>query len=200
MSIISKQNAFIVLLAVAIVSALVLRRTKPAIRDEKPAPASQATLDPVGSVGRAAPDFQLPTLDGKQIKLSDYRGKAVLLNFWATWCGPCKIEMPWFVELQKQYRDRGFEVLGVAMESSPKDTAEFAKRLGLNYAVVMGNDAVADSYGGVNGLPISFYIDRKGRIVAKSLGLTSRDEIEENIQKALQAHASQASSASPSPK
>jgi len=182
----SKQSALIVVLAVVVVSALILSRTKPGIRNQKQVPETQVGLDSVDSAGKAAPDFQLPTLDGKQLKLSDYRGKAVLLNFWATWCGPCKIEMPWFVELQKKYRDKGFEVFGVAMESSPDDTAEFAKRIGLNYTIVMGNDAVADLYGGLNGLPISFYIDRDGRIVAKSLGLTGRDEIEENIRKALQ--------------
>jgi cytochrome c biogenesis protein CcmG/thiol:disulfide interchange protein DsbE len=190
-SIISKQNAFVVVLAVAIVAALVLRRPKPEIRTEKPALGSHLTVDPFDSVGRAAPDFQLPTLEGKQIKLSDYRGKTVLLNFWATWCEPCKIEMPWLVEFEKQYRDEGFEVLGVAMKSRRNDTAEFAKRMGLNYAVVMGNGAVADSYGGLNGLPISFFVDRNGRIVATSLGLTSRNEIEQDIRKVLHAPSTQ---------
>src|SRR5262245_45090021 len=69
-------------------------------------------------IGKMAPDFELDTLDGKKVKLSDYRGKAVLLNFWATWCGPCKIEMPWFVDLQKQYKDQGLEIVGVAMEDT----------------------------------------------------------------------------------
>jgi peroxiredoxin len=180
------------LLAVAIVAALVFRRPKPEIRAEKPATASHVTGDVIDSVGRAAPDFQLPTREGKQIKLSDYRGKAVLLNFWATWCGPCKIEMTWLVEFEKKYRDEGFEVLGVAMNSSRNDTAKFAKRMGLNYAVVMGNGAVADSYGGLNGLPISFFVDGNGRIVAMSLGLIGR----ENIRKALHAPSNQRPTAS----
>ena len=139
----------------------------------------------------AAPAFELRDLDGKPLSLGDARGKIVLLNFWATWCEPCKIEMPWLVEFEKQYRDEGFEVLGVAMKSRRNDTAEFAKRMGLNYAVVMGNGAVADSYGGLNGLPISFFVDRNGRIVATSLGLTSRNEIEQDIRKVLHAPSTQ---------
>src|ERR1700687_4895731 len=79
--------------------------------------------------GQLAPDFSLAALDGKIVKLSDFRGKAVLLNFWATWCEPCKIEMPWFVDLQKKYGPQGLQVLGVAMDdATPKEIAEFSKK------------------------------------------------------------------------
>jgi len=133
-----------------------------------------------------APDFELTSLDGKQVKLSDFRGKAVLLNFWATWCSPCKVEMPWFVDLQKKYGNDGLVVLGVAMDDSdtPK-IAQFASELGVNYLVLLGTDKVSEAYGNVEFLPTSFYIDREGRIVGKGTGLLGRSEVEENVQKAL---------------
>src|SRR5258708_32409031 len=88
-------------------------------------------------MGRVAPDFELPSLDGKNLKLSDLRGKAVLLNFWATYCGPCKVEMPWFVELQKQYGPQGFQIVGVAMDdATTEDIAKFAKEMALNYPIL----------------------------------------------------------------
>src|ERR1700691_5268871 len=104
-----------------------------------------------------APDFSLESLDGKSLRLSDLRGKAVLLNFWATWCGPCKIEMPWFVDLQNQYGSQGLQIVGVAMDDASKeDIAKFAKDMGVNYPVLIGKDSVGDEYGGVNALPQSF--------------------------------------------
>ncbi|MFI5115848.1 MAG: TlpA family protein disulfide reductase [Terriglobales bacterium] len=141
----------------------------------------------VGDVkGVQAPDFDLPTLDGGRVKLSAFRGKAVLLNFWATWCPPCKIEMPWFVEMQKQYGKDGLVVLGVAMDdtAAPK-IAEFAHEMGVNYQVLLGTDQVSDDYGNVQYLPTTFYVDRNGVIVDKAAGLFSRDEIENDIKKIL---------------
>ena len=139
------------------------------------------------NAGRIAPDFKLPALDGGTINFSGYRGKAVLLNFWATWCGPCKIEMPWFVELQKKYQSKGFQVIGVAEDADdPSGVAQFAKRLGVNYPIAIGSDAVSDLYGGVEALPSSFYIDRNGRIVRQVSGLISFSEMERNISKALE--------------
>ena len=136
--------------------------------------------------GSLAPDFELPTTDGKTLKLSDYRGKAVLVNFWATWCGPCKIEMPWFVELQEQYGPQGLQIIGVSVDEGPReDVVKFAQEMKLNYPIVYGSNAVADSYGGVPGLPTSFYVDRNGRIVATNSGLVSHSEIVKNIEKAL---------------
>ena len=134
----------------------------------------------------AAPDFTLESLDGKNMSLSDFRGKAVLLNFWATWCGPCKIEMPWFVDLQKEYGPQGFQIVGVAMDDSSKeDIAKFAKDMGVNYPVLLGKEAVGDEYGGVPALPESFFIGRDGKIVDKIIGLRGRSEIEDSIKKAL---------------
>jgi thiol-disulfide isomerase/thioredoxin len=134
-----------------------------------------------------APDFTLETLDGKNIRLADLRGKAVLLNFWATWCGPCKIETPWLVELQNQYGSQGLQVIGVAMDDSGKDEiAKFAKDMGVNYPVLLGKEAVGDAYGGVPALPESFFIGRDGKIVDKIIGLKGKGEIEDSIKKALE--------------
>lgn len=136
--------------------------------------------------GQPAPDFSLVALDGKTLKLSDFRGKAVLLNFWATWCEPCKLEMPWFVDLQKKYASQGLQVLGVAMDdASPSDIASFAQKLGVNYPVVIGKEEVGAQYGGIDYLPSTFYISRDGKILDHVFGLASKSEIEANIQKAL---------------
>jgi thiol-disulfide isomerase/thioredoxin len=136
--------------------------------------------------GQPAPDFSLDTLDGKAIRLSDFRGQAVLLNFWATWCGPCKIEMPWFVELQKQYGREGLQVVGVAMDDSSKEDIEkFVKQMGVNYPILLGKEAVGQDYGGVNVLPTTFFIDRNGRIVGREFGLQSRSVFVDHIKQAL---------------
>lgn len=136
--------------------------------------------------GQLAPDFELASVDGKNVKLSDYRGKAVLLNFWATWCEPCKIEMPWFVDLQKKYGEQGFQVIGVAMDDAPpKEIAEFAQKMGVNYPILIGKEKVGDDYGGVQFLPSTFYVGRDGKVIDRVFGLVSRSEIENNIKKAM---------------
>ncbi len=154
-------------------------------------PRQHGAVTLVGDVrGIPAPDFALTSLDGKIVKLSDYRGKAVLLNFWATWCSPCKVEMPWFVDLQKKYGGDGLVVLGIAMDDTETDKiAQFASEMGVNYPVLLGTDKVSEQYGNVEYLPTSFYIDREGKIVGKGTGLLGRAEIEENVQKALASHA-----------
>ena len=139
--------------------------------------------------GKKAPAFTLKTEDGRRVSLADYKGKAVLVNFWATWCVPCKLEMPWFVDLRKQYADQGFEILGVN-EDEAKDRPQigkFAEKLGINYPILIGSDAAAKAYGGIDVLPTSFYIGRDGTVVEEAVGLISRDEIEANIKKALAA-------------
>jgi thiol-disulfide isomerase/thioredoxin len=136
--------------------------------------------------GKVAPNFELTTLDGKKMKISDLKGKAVVLDFWATWCVPCKIEMPWFVELQNQYGPEGLAVIGVAMDdSSNEEIAKFAKELGVNYPILRGKEAVGEAYGGLPGLPTTFFIGRDGKIVDQDAGLVSRKVIEDNIKIAL---------------
>lgn len=166
----------VVLIIIAMVVALMLVFTFKLTRHSKPSSAAQTNAP--------APDFTLQSLDGKTVRLSDYRGKAVVLNFWATWCGPCKIEMPWFVDLQKQYGPSGVQFLGVAMDdASTKDIAEFAQSMNVNYPILIGKEAVGDAYGGVQFLPETFYLDRNGKIVDKAFGLKGRGEIEDDIKK-----------------
>src|SRR5271156_747948 len=137
-------------------------------------------------IGSSAPDFELPTLDGKNLKLSDLRGKAVLLNFWATYCSPCKVEMPWFVELQKEYGPQGFQIVGVAMDdASTEDIAKFANDMGVNYPILLGKEAVGLSYGGVNVLPTTFFLDRNGKVIGREFGLQSRSVFVDHIKEAL---------------
>ncbi len=138
--------------------------------------------------GKLAPGFTLKTPDGKTVSLADYKGNAVLINFWATWCAPCKLEMPWLIDLQKQYAVQGFTVLGVSEDDPPfAQVGEFAKKMGVNYPVVIANDAIGHAYGGVDALPTSYYIGRDGKIVVETAGLISKDEIEADIKKILAA-------------
>jgi peroxiredoxin len=135
---------------------------------------------------KMAPDFTLQSLEGKSVRLSDYRGKAILLNFWATYCDPCKVEMPWIVDLQKQYASQGLQVIGVAMDDAgPGEIAKFAREMGVNYPILIGKDEVGDAYGGLLYLPTTFYIGRDGKIVDKVFGIRGRSEIEDDIKKAL---------------
>jgi peroxiredoxin len=137
--------------------------------------------------GKGAPDFELMDVrTGKAVRLSDYRGKAVLLNFWATWCPPCKEEIPWFIDLQKQYASQGLVVLGVALDDSgQKEIASFAEQMSMNYPVLLGNDAVSNQYGNVDALPTTFYIGRDGKIVKRVFGLVGPQQVEEYIKAAL---------------
>ena len=142
--------------------------------------------DALNPIGKIAPDFTLPSLEGKDVTLSAYHGHAVLLNFWATWCGPCKIEMPWFVELQKEYGPQGLEIVGVAMDDASKDEIQkFAKEMGVNYTILLGKEAVGQQYGGVDVLPTTFFIDRDGKIISREFGLQSRSLFVDNIKQAL---------------
>jgi len=148
--------------------------------------------------GKPAPAFTLNDLTGKKVTLESYRGKALLVNFWATWCGPCRIETPWIVELRQKYAAQGFEVLGVDTEGDdlkPDDKAGWAKAKAaaakfvaqekMTYPVLLDGDSIDSEYGGLDNLPTSFFVDRKGVVVAAQVGLTSESDIESKIQKAL---------------
>lgn len=144
-------------------------------------------------IGNTAPDFELESLDGAKLRLSSLRGKAVLLNFWATYCGPCKIEMPWFVELQNEYGPQGLQIVGVAMDdASTDDIAKFANDMRVNYPILLGKEAVGLSYGGVNVLPTTFFLDRDGKVIAREFGLHSRSVFVERIKESLGTKAVQA--------
>jgi len=134
-----------------------------------------------------APDFTLPQPDGESLHLSAYRGKVVLLDFWATWCYPCREEIPHLVDLQQKYGDRGLQVLGISMDDSPDPVGPFYQQFHMNYPVVMGTAKTGESYGGILGLPITFLIGRDGRIYAKHIGATNASVFEKEIKDLLQA-------------
>jgi peroxiredoxin len=137
-----------------------------------------------------APDFTLKDADGRSVKLSDYRGKVVLLDFWATWCGPCQAEIPWFMDLERRQKDKGFAVLGVSMDDDGWDAVKpFLSKLGVNYRVLMGTDEAAQRYGGIESLPTTFLIDREGRIAAVHVGLNNRKDFDDGVAELLQAPA-----------
>jgi peroxiredoxin len=141
---------------------------------------------PRGSANGEAPDFSVNDIAGKKLALSQYRGKVVLLDFWATWCAPCLEEIPHFVQMQDKYGAQGFQAIGISMDDGPKPVQEFYKQHKLNYPVAIGSSALADSYGGILGLPVTFVINRDGKIRKKYVGATDPNAIEQEVAQALQ--------------
>jgi len=131
--------------------------------------------------GNAAPEFTVTDIDGKKLALSDYKGKVVLLDFWATWCTPCRAEIPHFVEMQQKYGPQGFQVVGISMDDDAKPVKEFYRQYNMSYPVAVGDDKLAQTFGGVLGLPVNFIIDREGRIHAKFLGATDVSVIDKAV-------------------
>lgn len=127
-------------------------------------------------------DFALPDLSGKTVRLSDYRGKVVLLNFWATWCGYCVREMPWFIEYADQFRSRGFEVIGVALDEEGWDVVRpFVEKMGVNYPVVVSGWDLAFQYNAL-ALPTTWLIDRDGGKAGFHKGMVNREELRKEIE------------------
>ena len=154
-----------------VVIGLICSQTPSALAQEGPSP------------GAPAPDWELTGLDGKTVKFSDFRGKVVILDFWATWCMPCRIEIPHFVELQKQYGDRGLAIIGVSLdEQGPDVVKKFVKQFQMTYPVVIGNEKIVEAYGGIEGIPTTFVIGRKGRIVRAYMGYNDKPVFEKEIQ------------------
>ena len=138
-----------------------------------------------------APEFALPDLSGSQVHLSDFRGKAVVLNFWATWCAPCVRELPWFIELQKAYGPRGLQIIGVSMDEDGEDAiAPFVRRTGIDYIVLLGNGRVSSLYGGLDFLPTTYYIARDGNVRAIVRGVVSETEVERDVKEIMESTAS----------
>jgi cytochrome c biogenesis protein CcmG, thiol:disulfide interchange protein DsbE len=129
----------------------------------------------------AAPDFTLLDLEGKPRQLSSFRGKVVLLDYWATWCAPCKVEVPHLVALQKRYGPQGLQIIGISMDDDAAPVRTFARDFSVNYPIVLGNADLAQSYGGVLGLPVAFLIDREGRIVKRLDGDVKLQGLESEI-------------------
>ncbi len=131
-----------------------------------------------------AAEFTLNDENGAAVKLSDYRGKVVLLNFWATWCGPCGVEIPWFVDFEQKYKSQGFAVLGVSMDEEGWPAVKpFVAERKINYRILLGNDSMAQLYGGLDSLPTSYIIDRDGKVAfPPHIGLISKNEYINEIQ------------------
>jgi cytochrome c biogenesis protein CcmG, thiol:disulfide interchange protein DsbE len=148
---------------------LMLMAALPAARPETPVPY------------RRAPGFTRIDLNHRQISLADYRGKVVLLNFWATWCVPCLTEMPRFVTWQQEYGGRGLQVIGISMDDEEQPVRIAYLKYRLNYPVVMGDEKIGERYGGILGLPVTFLIDRGGKIRFKHEGDTDIKIIESEM-------------------
>ena len=133
-----------------------------------------------------APDFSLTTVDGNFLSLSEYRGKVVLIDFWATWCPPCREEVPGFVDLYNRYHAKGLEIIGVSLDDGgPAVVREFMKEYGVNYSVVMGTSQVTRAYGGIRALPTTFLVDHRGKIVKKYIGGYPASQFEADITQVL---------------
>jgi len=131
---------------------------------------------------KPAPGWELSDLDGKTVRSSDFKDKVVILDFWATWCPPCRAEIPGFVELQKKYQAQGLRVVGVSVDQASAETVKaFAQKSGINYPVVLADTNIVDAFGGIDGLPTTFIIDANGRIVKRHLGFTEKSDFESDI-------------------
>jgi peroxiredoxin len=136
---------------------------------------------------KQAPNFSLKDAAGNAVNLADYRGKVVLVNFWATWCGPCEVEIPWFIEFEQKYKDQGFAVLGVSMDDDGwKSVQPYVAKHKINYRVMIGSEVVSQQFGNIDSLPTSFVLDRQGRIAANHVGLVEKKEYQNEIVKLLE--------------
>jgi thiol-disulfide isomerase/thioredoxin len=127
--------------------------------------------------------FTLKDISNKDIRLADYKGKVILLDFWATWCGPCKVEIPWFIEFQTRYAAQGFQAIGVSVDDPIEKLKPYVTKMKMNYVVLqgLGNEKVQDAYGPMLGLPVTILISRDGKICAKHTGMASKDALEQQI-------------------
>jgi peroxiredoxin len=143
-----------------------------------------------GDVSRkenVAPDFSLRALDGREVRLSEYHGKIVILDFWATWCKPCRLELPHFIELYKEFSQDDLEIIGVSLDrTGSRELAAFIKEWNIPYVVVLGTGQVVQDYGGIRGIPTTFVIDREGNIFRKYVGYRRKEVFERDIWKLMQ--------------
>jgi thiol-disulfide isomerase/thioredoxin len=147
-----------------------------------PVATTQAAIcNPDGKVANL--NFTLKNLNGNDITLSEYKGKVILLDFWATWCGPCKVEIPYFIDLYTEYRAQGFQMLGFDVDDEIPALTAYAERMGMNYPILIGagRDDVLEAYGPIVGLPATVIIGRDGRVCSSHIGLTEKAVFEETI-------------------
>jgi len=179
------KKSLLILLVFFTVAAMVLAacsredpQTKKSRQKEEKQGESASPMAALDTTAIRAPDFTLMTLDGKEVTLAQFRGKVVLLNFWATWCGPCKAEIPDLIQMYQEHRDQGLEILGITVASgSAAEISEFVKKYQINYPVLTGDEKymqeLANQYGGIRAIPTTFLIDRQGNIQKKWVGQRS---------------------------
>lgn len=128
-------------------------------------------------------DYVLRDINGDEVNLAKFKGSVILLNFWATWCGPCKIEIPWFVEFQDKHRDEGLIVLGLSVDDTPEQIRPFVAEFQVNYPMLigLGQEEFQEAYGPVWGLPVTYFIDRDGTLCRKHVGIATKKEFEEDL-------------------
>ena len=167
-----KHRSFLRAAIIAVCASLLLSVNRP------------ATLHP--SHPYPAPEFELRDLKGNQVSLSEFRGKAVVLNFWTTWCAPCRRELPWFIEFQKEFGPRGLQIIGVSMDDGGINAiAPFVRRMGVDYVVLLGDSRVSSLYGELAVLPTTYYISPRGDVIAFVNGVLSKTEVEHDISEVL---------------
>jgi peroxiredoxin len=135
-------------------------------------------------IGQKAPDFSLTDINGEMVSLSDFNGKVVILDFFASWCPPCRQEIPDFIELERSYGDKGFAMVGVALVNAG-DAKEFSEKMGINYPVLVDDDKASEIYGPIRSIPTTFVIDKSGKIVKKYIGFRPKDVFEADIKELL---------------
>jgi cytochrome c biogenesis protein CcmG, thiol:disulfide interchange protein DsbE len=143
---------------------------------------------PAGTLNTIAPDFMRTDLSGRPLQLEQFRGRVVLLNFWATWCGPCITEIPVFSRWQRRYGDAGLQVIGVSMDDDESAVKRFVAKHNVSYPILMGDAKLGESFGGVFGLPQSFLIDARGRIVLRSVGEPNMEALRSQIEGLIRVH------------
>ena len=141
-------------------------------------PVEAAKPEPVVACDNPAPDFSLSDMKGNTVSLSDFHGKVVILDFWATWCAPCRMEIPSFIKMKDQYSKQGLAVVGVSLDRNRAVVPGFAKKLGINYPILFGGRDISIAYGNIAAIPTTFIIDRDGCIKHRLIGLHSKDQFE----------------------